>query len=235
VKRGNAFARCSRAVAVTVLALGFGAGPMSGQTNLADYDYENLAFRGIGFDVGYIVADRVESTVGFGLRADLGYLGPSFRLTPRVSYWSSTMEASEVRELRDQLEILVRRSSETNAEVPDINLGVIDWSDLMFGLDGHFVWRIPAARLLTYAGAGVALHVMNGSGAAVNGTFVEDLLDSWSAGLNVHTGLEVPLSDRLRVYGTAKYQIQGDLRYFDFRLGTQIMIGESLPGEQDGP
>ena len=48
----------------------------------ADYDYENLSFRGISFDVGYLYADNVEDTRTLGVRFDLGFLGPGFRLMP---------------------------------------------------------------------------------------------------------------------------------------------------------
>ena len=46
----------------------------SAQT-LADYDYENLSFRGIGLDWGYIWPSKVNSTPTYSLRIDLGYLG----------------------------------------------------------------------------------------------------------------------------------------------------------------
>ena len=77
-------------IAVTVAGvLVTSAVPREGQAQeLADYDYENLSFRGISFDVGYLYADKVEDTRTLGVRFDLGFLGPGFRLMPGVTYWS---------------------------------------------------------------------------------------------------------------------------------------------------
>jgi len=77
--------------------------PTAGRAQaLADYDYENLSFQGFGFDLGYIWPNKVEPTVQYGLRFDLGFLGPGVRIVPSVSYWSSELKASELGRLADQ-------------------------------------------------------------------------------------------------------------------------------------
>lgn len=59
-----------------VLALGLGlslcAGEGSAQSSLADYDYENLSFRGFSLEWGHIFPTRAESTYTVGTRVDLG-------------------------------------------------------------------------------------------------------------------------------------------------------------------
>src|SRR5437868_5245249 len=55
---------------------------------LADYDYENLTFRGIGVDYGLIWPSKVDRTGAYSLRLDLGFLGPGVRVSPSVTYWS---------------------------------------------------------------------------------------------------------------------------------------------------
>jgi hypothetical protein len=45
---------------------------------------------------------------------------------------------------------------------------------------------------------GVSIHVRNGSGAAINGTFVEDALDEIGAGLNATLGAEFHLTPAWR-------------------------------------
>jgi len=207
------------------MGLAFLPGTGSGQ-NLADFDYENLSFRGFSLEGGYIWPTRVDPTYTVGLRVDMGYLGPGLRLVPGVTYWSSQMKASEVKKLARKVDQLI----DPEATEPITDLGEIDWSDLALTLDGHFVWSIPF-NMLSYVGAGVSAHIMNGDGSAINGTFVEDLLDSVKAGLNFHAGLEYPMSDFLRLYGLARYEILGDLRYPELRLGGQIMVGPSAPGE----
>jgi len=200
----------------------------SGQ-DLADFDYENLSFRGFGAEWGYIWPDRVEPTQSFGARMDLGYLGPGLRIVPSVHYWSSRFKASEVRELEDRVQSLI--VSQIDVPAPTVDLGVIDWSDLELAVDAQVVWRIPYG-VLSFMGLGAGAHMLNGAGPAIDGTFIEDLLDSVSAGFNVHGGLEVPVVDRFRLHGQARYEMLGDLRYTQVRLGGQFMIGAPAPGEE---
>lgn len=197
--------------------------------DLADFDYENLSFRGFGAEWGYIWPDRVEPTQSYGVRMDLGYLGPGLRIVPSVHYWSSTFKASEVRELEDRVESLIVQ--QTDVPAPQVDLGVVDWSDLQLAVDAQVVWRVPYG-VLTFAGLGVGAHMLNGAGPAIDGTFIEDLLDSVSAGFNVHGGLEVPVVPWFRLNGQARYEILGDLRYAQVRFGGQFMIGASAPGEE---
>lgn len=211
------------------LVLGAGGMPVATQAqDLTDYDYENLTFRGIGVDVGYVVPNRVDGAPVFGGRVDLGYLGPGFRIVPHFSYWSSSFKRAEVQEFEGQLETLIARES---GQTVDVALGAIDLSDLSMGVDGQFVWAIPSAGLLSYAGLGMTAHRLNGEGEAIADTFIEDLLDALSAGFNAHLGIEVPTSDRVRFYGQAKYELMSDLRYFEIRIGGQIMFSPSLPDE----
>jgi hypothetical protein len=209
------------------LTLGFALIPagVSAQS-LADFDYEYLSFRGLSLEWGYIWPTRVDPTYTVGTRIDLGYLGPGLRIVPGLTYWSSTMKEKEVRKLEERVGELIDPTSSYDP----VPFGEIDWSDLVLSLDGHFVWSIPF-DLLSFVGAGVSAHIMNGEGSAISGTFVEDLLDSFFAGVNFHAGLEYPVSDLFRVYGLGRYEILGDLRYTELRMGGQVMLGPSAPGE----
>lgn len=206
-----------------------GGSPLAAQ-DLADFDYENLSFRGVGLDLGGIFPSRVDNDMAIGLRMDLGYLGPGLRIMPTLGYWSSRMKAGEVRELEVRLNELVDRSSPPGTPPADVDLGRIDWSDLVVGLDAHIVWSVPFG-LLTYLGAGASAHIMNGDGEAVADTFIEDLLDTVTAGFNLHTGLEYPVTERMRLYGTLRYELLGDLHYGQMSVGTQFMFGPAAPGE----
>lgn len=197
---------------------------------LADFDYENLSFRGVGIEWGYLYPSTVEQDPSFGLRFDLGYLGPSVRLVPSVSFWQSRMTAAEVQTLEQRVEQLANRSRPVGSAPVDIDLGEIERRDVVLGVDSHVVWSIPLG-LLSYAGAGVAAHVLDGRGESIDDTFVEDLLDSVTAGFNLHVGLEYPVTERLRFHTSMRHEWLGDLRYFEVRVGTQIMFGPSLPGE----
>jgi hypothetical protein len=196
---------------------------------LADYDYANLSFRGVLFEGGYIFANNVEDTEIFGLRFDLGFLGPGFRIVPGVAYWTSQMAQDEVDDFETRLGAL---SLEQGGTLPPggFDLGVIDRDDIVVSLDGHYMWSVPL-NLFLWTGVGASAHFLNGSGAAVDGTFVEDLLDSVSAGFNVHGGLEYPMTERFRAYGGGKLELLGDLRYVELRFGLSYIWGDLVSGE----
>lgn len=214
-------------LAGALLALvGLGVSTSATAQELADYDYENLAFRGVGAEVGFIWPSRVEPTTTLGVRMDLGYLGPGLRIVPGITYWSSRMKPRSVRELEERVEELLERQG--GPPVP-VNLGTVDWADLVLSLDGHVVWRLPSG-LLTFGGVGTAAHILNGGGEIIDGTFVEDLLDGVRAGANLHAGLEYPVG-RGRLYTLTRFEVLGDFQYLELRFGGQLMFGASAPGE----
>jgi hypothetical protein len=194
----------------------------AGAQSLADYDYENLTFRGIGFDGGYIWPNKVEGSTLYSLRLDLGYLGPAVRLAPSMSYWSSRMRTSELERLADRLSNL-EPLREQGVVVTAADLGDIHWSDLSMSVDAHVVWTAPL-NVLTYVGAGISLHALNGRGDVIDDTFIEELLDSIAPGGSVLAGVETMLMPRLRIYGEARYTLSSDVRYPALRLGGALML-----------
>ena len=200
----------------------FCAPAVAGAQTLADYDYENLSFRGVGFDYGFIWPSKVESAPTYTIRLDLGFLGPGVRIAPSLSYWTSDMRATELDRLADQINRLPSLQ-EQNAQITSADLGSITWSDLAIAVDAHLLWTTPIG-LLTYVGAGGAIHALNGHGDFIENTFVEDLLDSTSAGIAVMAGLEYQPLPRLRLYGEARYTLVTDIRYPGLRFGITLML-----------
>ena len=198
--------------------------------DLAGYDYENLSFRGISFDVGYLYADNVEDTRTLGVRFDLGFLGPGFRLMPGVTYWESTLADPEVDQFETRLGTLTMDQGGI-APAGGFDLGVIDRTDIVVNMDGHYVWATPL-NLFFSMGVGLSAHFLNGSGPRIDDTFVEDLLDSVSAGFNLHVGLEYPITDRVRIHGGSKVEVLGDLNYVELRGGLLLIWG-GLVQEED--
>lgn len=194
---------------------------------LANYDYEDLSLRGLMLDMGYMSASKVDDTQTFGARLDLGFLGPGVRVTAGLNHWSSELSDRQIGELETQLEALILQQT---GEASEVFLGTIDWADLALNGDVHFLWRVPFG-VLTYAGLGASAHVLRGSGAAIQDTFVDDLLDSVRAGLNAHAGLEVPLHPRFRLVGETRYELLDDLSYLQFKVGGQFMFAPPAPGE----
>lgn len=213
------------------LAVGI-VSPGGASAQLDRYDYEFLSFRGIGLEAGYLWANKVDAAPTVGVRIDLGYAGPGLRIVPGVRYWSSDLKRSEVDELENRLRQIIAEANPGDP-VPDIDLGRVEWSDIVLSLDGHFVWEVPFG-LLSYVGAGFSAHILNGAGEVVNETFLEDLLDRTSAGVNAHGGLEYVVNPGLRLYGTTKYEILDDLSYFELRGGVQFMFGGSPDERSEG-
>lgn len=183
------------------------------------YDYRNLSFRGAGAEVGWIVPAGTQNTVLVGARADLGWLGPAVRIVPRMSFWASELDRGEVRRLAEQLETVCDRQT----DCPAFDLGEIRVSDLAIGLDGHYVWE-TALGIDTYAGVGGALHLLNGSGEAIDDTFVEDLLDAIAPGVDLVVGAELPMGP-MRIFGEARGVLTSDARYVGVSVGGMIDFG----------
>lgn len=189
---------------------------------LEDYDYENLSFRGVGLDVGYIWPNKVASTTSYGIRVDLGYLGPGVRVVPSLTYWSSQLKRTELDRLADQLSNL-QPLRDRGVAVGGSDLGTVDWRGLAIGLDGQYVWVMPAG-FLAYLGAGITGHMLNASGAVIDDTFVEDALDAFSAGATALAGVELEPVRRLRIFGEVRYTLLSDLRYPGLRVGASFML-----------
>lgn len=185
---------------------------------LADYDYEYLGFRGIGVDAGYIWPNKVEPTIHYGLRLDLGYLGPGVRIIPSIGYWRSEVTRQELEDLATRI------NQQPNSSVQADDLGPIQWSDLSFSLDAHFVWNLPF-HMLSFLGAGVGLHAINGDGPAIDDTLVEDLLDVITAGVSGIAGLEAEPVRRLRIYAEGRFTALNSMQYLSARGGLQFMFG----------
>lgn len=203
-------------LALLGLMLGLGQTAPASAQELADYDYENLVFRGVGFDVGAVWPSNLKSATSYRLRVDLGYLGPGLRIVPTLTYWSSTMENSEIQAFEEQLG-------------GGVDLGEIDLSDLALGVDAQVVWTTPI-DLLTYLGAGVGIHALNGQGDAIDDTFIEDLFDSFMPGVSLLGGVEYGLGTRLRIYGEGRYTIVSDITYPAVTIGAALMFPARVQG-----
>lgn len=195
---------------------------------LADYDYENLSFRGIGADWGYIWPNKADATPLYSLRADLGFLGPAIRVVPAIHYWSSSLKRSEVDRLATRLTDLPALQ-DGGVVITGDDLGQIDWSTVSLTVDAQAVWTGPY-RIFGFAGLGLGLHAMNGKGASIDGTFVEDLLDTITPGVALMAGLEYEITPMFRVYGEGRYTVQSEVRYPGIRIGGAIMFSSTSGG-----
>jgi hypothetical protein len=201
-----------RLAALLALASLGHAGRAAAQT-LADYDYENLQFRGLGPQVGWVVPDEMEPTVSYGIHADMGFVGPNVRILPAIRFWSSTLREAQLQRLSEQIVQLCEKQA---TDCPALNLGEVQRSDLELSTEAHYVFT-PAPVAL-YAGGGLSLHLLNGRGELIDDTFVEDLLDTVAPGFSLLVGSFVPLG-KVRLVGEARAVVTSDVQYGNLAVG----------------
>ena len=209
--------RSSIRLALLLLAVG-PSGRLAAQGVLNQFSYDNLRLSGIQLDAGLLGAsDLTGATVG-GLRVDYGRIAPKVRLLLGLSYFHSQFDQQAINRFERRLDSIV------NPSTPDsINLGRIALSDLIGDVDFQFVF--PQGHGVTaYLGTGVSIHVRNGSGAAISGTFVEDALDVITAGLNGTMGFEFNLSHAWRFTVDGRGVLSSGLRTVSLRTGIMYRL-----------
>ena len=183
--------------------------------DLADYDYENLVFSGVGVFVSEVFPARSEPALAINARADLGLLGPNLRISPGITFWATELREAEVERMEQRVEAACEQGG---APCAGIELGEVEISDLSLDLDAQFLWTTDYF-IEPYAGVGVSLHLLNGQGEFIEDTFVEELLDAIAPGLNLVGGLELPLAGNLRLIGEARGVLTGNVRYLSLGVG----------------
>lgn len=182
------------ALVVTLLAGSLlGVGDAAAQ-NLEEYDYENLGLRAIGVDVVWADAKDAKGTVGFGIRADLSPLGPQVRVVPRFAFWKADIEEEAVAKFERNLEELCTPPG------CNIDLGDMQRNYWVLGID--LQWILPNPLVAPYLGVGADLYILDDSGQAIQGTFLDDAVVT--AGLSGVAGLQFDPGKHLRLYLDAR-------------------------------
>ena len=205
----------------TKLAVGLLLFPQSAaaQGILEQFSYEGLRFSGVGIEVGVIDPDRLISTFTGAVRVDYGFIAPRIRLLLGVSYFDGDFDPSEIAEFEASLREVVTDPTDDFT----IDVGTVSWSDVQADVDLQYV--IPVGeRAALFAGLGFAAHFRNGSGAAIDGTFVEDALDTVGAGINASLGGHFPIIPA--VFGTVHVRggISSDLLTLAARVGLMYRV-----------
>jgi hypothetical protein len=180
-----------------------------------DYDYENLAFSGIGAHLYGVLPARSEPTLGVQLRADLGTLGPNVRIAPSVTFWSSDIREGELENIADRIEASCERAG---SPCPGVSLGQVRLSDLSVDVDAHYLFTTDVG-IEPYAGIGAGLHLVDGRGDFIEDTFVEDVLDAITPGFNAMAGVEIPLGPSLRLEAEARGVLASNARWAGLSIG----------------
>ncbi len=186
------------------------------QDALQGFSYDNIRFNGIQVEAGVITSKRLKGATQLGLRVDLGQFAPRVRLMAGLSYFRSDFTAREIGKFETALARVVN-DPEGNFT---IDLGRVRWADVALDVDFQYLlgsWR----RWQPYLGLGASAHIRNGSGAAIDGTFVEDALDNISAGINVTAGWDVSVAPGIIVNVGGRAVLASDAS----TLGLQVGLG----------
>jgi len=180
--------RRSGGPAVGLVALLLSASPpvrLSAQGFLSKFSYDNLKPSALQLDLGPVGGNNIRGTLTGGLRLDYGFIAPHVRVLLGVSYYRADFSSAARARFEQRLDSIVNPGTNDT-----INLGRIRWSDLTGDVDLQYV--LPQGHAVTtYLGVGLGAHIRHGSGPAINGTFVQDALNSITAGLNGTIGVEV--------------------------------------------
>lgn len=179
-----------------------------------------LAFQGIGAWLFQVVPARSEPATGLHLRGDLGRLAPRVRLSPSVTFWATRLTASQVSRVAARVEEFCEAAG---TPCPGVELGEVQLSDLSLDLDARYMAR-RWGPLEPYAGAGAGLHLVNGGGGFIDNTFVEDILDAITPGINAMAGVQLPLGRRLRLHGELRGVVAGGANWIGAGLGGSITL-----------
>ena len=192
---------------------------LSAQGVLNEFSYENLRLSGIQLDVGVLGASQLKGTTVGGLRLDFGRIAPRVRLLLGLSYFKSDFDQESLTRFEAALDSIIVDPSGDDI----INVGEISLGDFIGDID--FQYAFPQGHGITaYMGAGLSIHLRNGSGAAINGTFVEDALDVVTAGLNGTIGFEFNLTRALRFTVDGRGVLSSGLQTASLRTGLMFRL-----------
>lgn len=192
--------------------------PARAQGLFEQFSYEGLRLAGIGVEVGGTASDRLTSEPTVGVRIDYGLIAPSVRVLVGGSRYKGSFGAVELARFGQRLRSVV------NDPTGDftVDVGQITWSTVQVDLDLQYLF--PSEVVTPYLGVGVGVHVHDGTGGAIEGTFVEDALDTVEAGLNLTAGAAVALTRWLHFTAETRGGLTSELRTLSARGGLMIRL-----------
>lgn len=190
---------------------------LSAQSVLDQFSYDQLRPSGLQVDAGALGSSELRGAIVGGVRLDYGQIAPRVRVLLGLSYFRSQFDNAARSRFEQRIRNLVIDPSGDDT----IRVGRIYWSDLTGDLDLQYA--IPQGPGVTaYIGAGVGVHLRNGSGSAIDGTFVEDALDDIAAAFNTTIGAEFQLAPQWRVTVEGRGVISSGLSTVSVRTGVMF-------------
>lgn len=193
--------------------------PLAAQSFLEQFSYEGLGFSGIGFELGPVASDRVTTELSGGVRVDYGMIAPRVRVVFGANYFKGQLDEEEILEFERRVLQVVQ--DPTGDAMVDI--GGIAWTNVEATLDLQYVFP-SGPRYFTYMGLGIGAHIRDGSGAAIEGTFVEDALDTIAASADLSLGVEIVLTDQVHFTTDVRGVLSSELIFASARAGFMYRI-----------
>lgn len=187
---------------------------LAAQGFLSKFSYDQLQVSGFEFSVGSVATHDLRGAMVGGLRMDAGYLAPHVRVLLGLSYTRSRFTDRAVARFNRQLLKLVNDPDSNST----IDVGRVRLSDLIADLDLQYVFN-EGRPVTAVLGLGGGVHVRDGSGRAINGTFIQDALNGVSPALNGTAGLEVALTPAWRLTGELRATLLSDYSQLAARAG----------------
>jgi hypothetical protein len=210
-------ARPSGARALLALILAVAPAPAAAQGVLDEFSYEGLYFAGIGLDVGGLFSDRLDGAVSGAVRLDAGFFAPRVRPLFSLTFFRSDYDSTEIAELEDRLRDVV--NDPTNDFT--IDAGTVSLSTLALDVDLQWV-PVQRGPVRPYLGLGAGAHLRFVEGPAIEGTFIEDALETIVAALNASAGFEIVLSPSLHATVEGRGILATGLRAVSVRGGFML-------------
>lgn len=209
-------------VLIVLASLTLGARGVRAQTFLEQFSYDGLAFKGVGIEVGPVWSDRLTRELSLAVRVDYGLIAPRIRLLLGASYFKGELNESETAKFEQGIR---RAISDPTGDVV-VDVGQIAWTNFETNFDLQYL--IPAGvDFLFYGGVGIGVHVRNGSGDVIDGSFVEDALDTIVAGGTVSAGFEWAAVNNISFTMDLRGVATSELRLVSARTGLMFRFGQA--------
>lgn len=193
--------------------------PAAAQGVLEQFSYEGLYLAGVGLDAGVLISDRLDRAASGALRLDAGYFAPRVRPLLTLAFFKADYAAEEIAELEARLRDVV--DDPTGDFTVDV--GSVSLTTLALDLDLQFL-PFPASPVRPYVGLGAGAHLRFVEGPAIEGTFVEDALETIAAALNASAGFEVAVSPTLHLTVEGRGVLASGLRAVSLRGGLMVRL-----------
>jgi hypothetical protein len=134
-----------------------------------------------------------------------------------LTFFRSAYDSSEIAELETRLRDVVRDPTDDFT----IDAGEVSLSTLALDLDLQWV-PLQRGPIRPYLGVGAGAHLRFAEGPAIEGTFIEDALETIVAALNASAGFEIALSPHLHATVEGRGILTSGLKAVSVRGGFML-------------